>query len=99
MKSTSDLIIDPDLYERMSVGHASLTEARKALKDFSDEVQVLREKYVIRDLVLLAGAIATIEGERLYLTNGGYRGTPVSALLLVANIADKLAANCEKDGE
>ena len=98
MKSTGDVINDPDLYERMSVGHPSLTEACKALKDFSDEVQALREKYVIRDLVLLAGAIATVEGERLYLTTGGYRGTPVHAINLIGAFAKELLEKCEQEG-
>lgn len=86
----SDTINDPELYERMNAGHPSITAARKALKDFTDEVQQLREKYVIRDMVLGAGAIANVEGERLYLSSSGYRGNLISSLRAIQQLVDEM---------
>jgi hypothetical protein len=99
----SETINDPDLYARMNTGHPTIKEARKALKDFTDEVQLLREKYLIRDMVVLVGAVATVEDERLYLSSAGFRGTAIAALRMLAPFAEQLAEDhknaSEKDSE
>ena len=98
----SEFIKDPDLYQRMNVGHPSIKASRAALESFLNEVNQLREKYVIRDIVVMAGAIATVEDERLYVVNSVYRGTPTAAMSLVAQFAeamDKQMKSSAADGE
>lgn len=93
------MINDPDLYARMSAGHSSITASRKAISDFIDDVNQLREKYVIRDMVIGVGAIANVEGEQLYLTSGGFRGTPAAALKLIGSIGRGIIEDYDKDAE
>lgn len=91
MSATKDgTVQDPDLYERMSVPHESFDKALESYKAFFAEISAARERYRIRDVVIVS-MLSWREGER---TVGqlvvGHRGSAPLAVPMLAEALGEL---------
>lgn len=88
-------IKNPALYRRMSEPHASQQDAAKAVSAFFDELQTLRERHRIRDLLCVA-QVAFVDGETEMVRAGVISiGSSMEALHLAAHAYGTLRSDTE----